>query len=180
MLTAVAALHTTDWVLSPSRRGALKDQFPSVTGRATMSSGRAGRPAEATGGQAGCRGRRGHPGRLAPQILPQGPRPGKLTVFLIEELLHLLPKDHLLPESVGIIFIYKRKTWGHDGWHGLGHCTCSLSHVAPLTLTGWSSLSRSHPLPCSPLRSPSIYPSIHPIFSEQLLQHRPHVKHGTA
>lgn len=28
-----------------------------------------------------------------------------LTVFLIEELLHLLPQDNLLPESVGVIFV---------------------------------------------------------------------------
>lgn len=31
--------------------------------------------------------------------------PGALTVFLIEELLHLLSEDHLLPEPVGVILV---------------------------------------------------------------------------
>lgn len=34
-----------------------------------------------------------------------------LTVFLIEELLHPLSEDHLLAQSVGIIFIYGARHW---------------------------------------------------------------------
>lgn len=40
---------------------------------------------------------------------PHGHLGGALTVFLIEELLHLLSEDHLLPEPVGVILICREK-----------------------------------------------------------------------
>lgn len=65
--------------------------------------------------------RKAGPTDPAPWALPPA-----LTVFLIEEFLHPLPQDHLFPESVGIIFIYKRKTRGSEGWHTQGHCPSHL------------------------------------------------------
>ena len=45
-------------------------------------------------------------------------RVGALTVFLIEELLHLLSEDHLLPKSVGVILICREKITLKN-WHVL-------------------------------------------------------------
>lgn len=108
--------------------------------------------------------RRGDPqGRLPPSpALPPSLPPYALTVFLVEELLHLLPEDHLLPEPVGIIFVYERKARGREGPHGLGPGTCSFSHVAAQTPTCWHRLSRARPLPCSLLPASAVCPYVHP------------------
>lgn len=112
-----------------------------------------------TGGQAGCRGQ-GDPKENAPQPCP--PLPAALTVFLIEELLHLLPEDHLLP-SLLASSSSERKARGAGGPHGLG------PQVSPsptwrsrpaLAGTRLSRAARSPAACCWP--QPSVHTSIHP------------------
>lgn len=123
----------------------------------------------ASGGQAGCGGQ-GSPlpkeGSPPPPCHdPALPRDA-LTVFLVEKLLHLLPEDHLLPESVGIIFICERKTRGHKGQCGLCQRTRFFSHVAAQTLTCGNRLSRARPRPCGGSGLSCLY--IHPLIPHSL------------
>lgn len=105
--------------------------------------------------------KKGDPKEGCPAALPSLPHYA-LTVFLVEELLHLLPEDHLLPEPVGIIFVYERKARGREGPHRLGPGTCSFSHVVAQTTTGWHRRSRARPLPCNLLLASAVCPYIHP------------------
>lgn len=92
MLTAVTALF-----FPLPQSGEWRGRLPAVVGRAALSPG----SRQASWGSLGARlavegggaARGGGPHRPC----PAGPAPDALTVFLIEELLHLLAEDHLLP-----------------------------------------------------------------------------------
>lgn len=90
-----------------------------------------------------------------------------LTVFLIEELFHLLPEDHLLPQSVGVIFICRRKTRGSESGHSLatGPVPSPMWH---LLLEGSFQALSTPPQPAAGLGHLSAYTCTHLVFSEQL------------
>ena len=174
MLTTVPAVCTADCFLSPSFLGRVENEESALISQHNHVSREQTGQLGTTGGQAGCRGG-GTPKEGCPPALASLPHYA-LTVFLVEELLHLLPEDHLLPEPVGIIFVYERKARGREGPHGLGPGTCSFSHVAAQTPTCWHRLSRARPLPCSLLLAsavclyvhPPICPHVHPAIPHSL------------
>ena len=173
MLTTVPAVYTANCFLSPSFLGRGENEESALISHSTtMSPG----SRQASWGQLEARlaaEAGGPPRKAAPPALPSLPHYA-LTVFLVEELLHLLPEDHLLPEPVGIIFVYERKARGREGPHGLGPGTCSFSHVAAQTPTCWHRLSRARPLLCSLLLASAVCPYVHPPICPHIHPAIPH------